>query len=57
MDLCELQSQPGLQSKFQDYQNYTEKPCLKKWNQTKQGQEDQEFETSMGYIIYIMSSG
>jgi hypothetical protein len=25
-------SQPGLQSKFQESQGYTEKPCLKKTN-------------------------
>ena len=25
-----VQGQPGLQSEFQDSQNYTEKPCLKK---------------------------
>jgi hypothetical protein len=25
-----VQDQPGLQSKFQDSQGYTEKPCLKK---------------------------
>jgi hypothetical protein len=25
-----VQGQPGLQSKFQDSQGYTEKPCLKK---------------------------
>jgi hypothetical protein len=28
--------QPGLQSEFQDSQGYTEKPCLKKQNKTKQ---------------------
>jgi hypothetical protein len=27
------QGQPGLQSKFQDSQGYTEKPCLKKQKQ------------------------
>jgi hypothetical protein len=29
-------SLPGLQSEFQDSQGYTEKPCLKKQNKTKQ---------------------
>jgi hypothetical protein len=28
--------QPGLQSEFQDSQGYTEKPCLRKQNKTKQ---------------------
>jgi hypothetical protein len=28
-------SQPGLQSEFQDSQDYTEKPCLKKKQKTK----------------------
>ncbi|CAH6778073.1 Kdm2a [Phodopus roborovskii] len=28
VDLC--RGQPGLQREFQDSQNYTEKPCLKK---------------------------
>jgi hypothetical protein len=27
--LSSVQGQPGLQSEFQDSQNYTEKPCLK----------------------------
>jgi hypothetical protein len=30
-DLC-VRGQPGLQSKFQDSQGYTEKPCLGKKN-------------------------
>ena len=30
VDLCEFKGLPGLQSKFQDSQGYTEKPCLKK---------------------------
>jgi hypothetical protein len=29
-----VQSQPGLQSEFQDSQGYTEKPCLEKLKQT-----------------------
>jgi hypothetical protein len=33
-----VQGQPGLQSEFQDSQGYTEKPCLKKPNQTKPNQ-------------------
>jgi hypothetical protein len=28
------QGQPGLQSEFQDSQDYTEKPCLEKQNKT-----------------------
>jgi hypothetical protein len=31
-----VQGQPSLQSEFQDSQGYTEKPCLKKQNKTKQ---------------------
>jgi hypothetical protein len=31
-----VRGQPGLQSEFQDSQGYTEKPCLKKQNKTKQ---------------------
>jgi hypothetical protein len=31
-----VRGQPGLQSEFQDIQYYTEKPCLKKPNQTNQ---------------------
>ena len=31
--------QPGLQSEFQDSQGYTEKPCLKNQNKTKQAQQ------------------
>jgi hypothetical protein len=31
-----VQSQPGLQSEFQNSQDYTEKPCLKKTNKNKQ---------------------
>jgi hypothetical protein len=30
-----VRGQPGLQSKFQDSQGYTEKPCLEKNKQTK----------------------
>jgi hypothetical protein len=30
-----VRGQPGLQSEFQDSQNYTEKPCLKKQQQQK----------------------
>ena len=38
-----FQGQPGLQSKFQDSQSYTEKLCLKKLNQpTKQQQQQQK---------------
>jgi hypothetical protein len=33
--------QPGLQSKFQDSQGYTEKPCLEKQNKTKQNRTEQ----------------
>jgi hypothetical protein len=33
-----IRGQPGLQSEFQDSQGYTEKPYLKKPNQTKQKQ-------------------
>jgi hypothetical protein len=32
-------SQPGLQSKFQDSQGYTEKPCLENKQKTKQTKE------------------
>jgi hypothetical protein len=35
-------SQPGLQSEFQDSQGYTEKPCLKKQNKTKQNNPPQK---------------
>jgi hypothetical protein len=31
-----VRGQPGLQSELQDSQGYTEKPCLKKQNKTKQ---------------------
>jgi hypothetical protein len=34
-----IQGQPGLQSEFQDSQCYTEKPCLKKPNQTNKKQQ------------------
>jgi hypothetical protein len=30
-----VRGQPGLQSEFQDSQNYTEKPCLEKQQQQK----------------------
>jgi hypothetical protein len=30
-----VRGQPGLQSEFQDRQDYTEKPCLKKTKQNK----------------------
>jgi 1,2-phenylacetyl-CoA epoxidase PaaB subunit len=33
-----VQGQSGLQSEFQDSQNYTEKLCLEKQNKTKQNQ-------------------
>jgi hypothetical protein len=32
-----VQSQPGLQSEFQDSQSYTEKPCLEKQTNKKRG--------------------
>jgi hypothetical protein len=31
-----VQGQPGLQSEFQDSQDYTEKPCLEKPNKKKE---------------------
>jgi hypothetical protein len=34
--LKQVRGQPGLQSEFQDSQDYTEKPRLKKQNKTKQ---------------------
>jgi hypothetical protein len=34
--------QAGLQSEFQDSQNYTEKPCLEKQNKTKQNKQQQQ---------------
>jgi hypothetical protein len=34
--------QPGLQSEFQDSQGYTEKPCLKKQNKTKQNKKEKK---------------
>jgi hypothetical protein len=35
--ISEFEGQPGLQSEFQDSQNYIEKPCLEKTkNKTKQ---------------------
>jgi hypothetical protein len=40
-----VQCQPGLQSEFQDSQGYTEKPCLKKPNQTKNKQTKEEQES------------
>lgn len=33
--ISEFEDSPGLQSEFQDSQGHTEKPCLKKLNQTK----------------------
>ena len=30
MDFCEFEASLGLQSEFQDSQDYTEKPCLEK---------------------------
>lgn len=30
VELCVFEAQPDLQSKFQDSQNYIERPCLKK---------------------------
>ena len=51
-----VQSQPGLQSEFQDTEGYTEKPCLKK-KQTKQNkQKTPRFvykETSVNILIII----
>jgi hypothetical protein len=35
-------SQPGLQSQFQDSQEHTEKPCLKKPKQQQQQQQQQQ---------------
>ena len=35
--------QPGLQSKFQDSQGYTEKPCLEKTNKTKQNKKKKKY--------------
>ena len=40
----QVQVQPGLQSKFQDTQGYTEKPCLKK-PKTNQPTNQQNFQT------------
>jgi hypothetical protein len=37
-----VRDQPGLQSEFQDSQDYTDKPCLK--NKTKQNQKQQQQE-------------
>jgi hypothetical protein len=37
-----VQGQPGLQSEFQDRQGYTEKPCVKKPNQTKPNQKQKQ---------------
>ena len=34
VDFC-VRGQPGLQSEFQDSQDYTEKPCLKKKKKKK----------------------
>jgi hypothetical protein len=41
--------QPGLQSKFQDSKDYTEKPRLKKQNKTKQNKSNYN---SPNLIIY-----
>jgi hypothetical protein len=38
-----VRGQPGLQSEFQDIQGYTEKPCLKKQNKTKQTNKQKEY--------------
>jgi hypothetical protein len=35
-----VQSQPGLQSEFQDSQGYTEKPCLEKTKQKQKGRQE-----------------
>ena len=35
-----VQGQPGLQSEFQNSQDYTEKPCLKKQNNNNKIQEN-----------------
>jgi hypothetical protein len=37
-----VQGQPGLQSEFQDSQGYTENPCLKKQNKTKQNKTNKQ---------------
>jgi hypothetical protein len=36
-----VRGQPGLQSEFQDSQDYTEKPCLEKQTKTKTNQNKQ----------------
>ena len=37
-----VQSQPGLQSKFQNSQGYTEKPCPEKQNKTNKKEKKKE---------------
>jgi hypothetical protein len=37
-----VRGQPGLQSEFQDNRGYTEKPCLKKTNKTKQNKTNKQ---------------
>jgi hypothetical protein len=37
-----VQDQPGLQSNFQDSQDYIKKPCLERLNQTKPNQNKKE---------------
>ena len=40
--------QPGLQSEFQDSQDYTEKPCLKKTKTNKQKNKTNKNKTKQG---------
>jgi hypothetical protein len=40
--------QPGLQSEFQDIQDYTEKPCLEKQKQKNPKQTNKEKESKSG---------
>ena len=41
-----VRGQPGLQSGFQDSQGFTEKPCLKKQNKTKQNKKHKNKQTN-----------
>jgi hypothetical protein len=47
-----VRGQPGLQSEFQDSQDYTEKPCLKK-TKTKTKQNNNNNQKKLGSIYLV----
>jgi hypothetical protein len=50
-------TQPGLQSELQDSQGYTEKPCFKKQNKTKQSLKKcfKKYKCSFGLFILTLT--